>query len=137
MAKSKDRQQGVYSIEDSLAPYSVKWKMPPEVSQISAVSDFRIAVRIALAREDDVCNRRQGGQGMIFFHPWIAHTSLPDARAGAAVFYDAFSEYCAANNLEPLDTLIRNGTPELEAKSFLEYAGAMRSMINQALERQR
>lgn len=82
-----DRAHGVYPIEDSIAAYNTKVNFAKETPQIKVVHNFRIAAMIAIAKEDDALDRRGGGLGLIFHHPMTASTQLPEARAGAAVYY--------------------------------------------------
>jgi hypothetical protein len=98
-AEYRDRTHGFVPIEDSVSHFKTKWVFDPSLPQISVVSDFRIATRIAIAKEDDALDKRWGGLGMIFYHDWAENTPLDMARAGAAVFFEAYSKYCTINRL--------------------------------------
>ena len=133
---TQNRAHGYYPFEDSIGAYGSKVEFPLEEPQISVVHDFRIAVMISIAREDDALNRRQGGLGLIFHHPMTANTPLPEARAGAAVYFDALTTYCSAKGLDPKKMLMNNGTSKKNTNMFLEYASHAHKMINDAIKTQ-
>ncbi|MEA3355488.1 MAG: hypothetical protein U9Q63_03325 [Patescibacteria group bacterium] len=132
----KDRAHGFYPIEDSIQAYGIKLEFDKNEPGIHVVHNFRLAVGVAIAREDDACDRRSGGLGLIFLFSMVENTSLPIARAGAAVYFDALTQYCKTKKIDPKTLLFNNGTPEKIADNLLDYASSMRNLIVKAIEAQ-
>ncbi len=129
-------QTGKISYEESVQAFLIKFDYVPSTQPKRVVSDFRHATLIALAREDEAMELRRGGSARIFLYSQVADTPLPVARAGSAVYFEALVGYCAANGLDPKQTLVENGIKTEDAQMYLEYAQFAHLKITEALQAQ-
>jgi len=125
LTRFESDQTNVSPLDASLQAFSTKVVFPPDYSELRAASDFRVACLVAIAHEDDALLRSRGGDGLIFWHPTTATTPLHEARAGAAVFYEALIRYCAEKQIEPQLFLEVQGTTRTDANMYLEYSSAI------------
>lgn len=128
------RIKGDYPIGDSVSFYQTKREFPVGMSPDDVAREMWYAHNTAMAREDEALERRSGMHhaSHLLLNRTTASTTLPEARAGAAVTCEAFLDYCHKKKVEPEKVLRAHGIREHDVTAVREYSSAMNRAIGKA-----